>query len=176
MGRRDSIIATVLSTAQGGNLQENYIVNDDAERDFFGVFWTGQTFTPATAHTLGAVKLKVARILIPGIITVSIRATSGGLPTGADLAVGTFDGDLLNAKPTYIERLVSMVVPVALSVSVKYAIVVRALTGDASNLISWREDVTAPTYAGGERVDSVNSGSTWTNVTGDDMWFAEYGS
>lgn len=174
--RHDRRLSTVLSTVGQGNLQENYIVNDDGERDFFGVFWTGQTFTPAVGHTLGAVKLKVARILIPGIITVSIRATAAGLPTGADLAVGTFDGDLLNAKPTYIERLVSMTVPVALSGAVVYAIVVRALTGDASNLISWRRDATSPTYAGGERVDSVNSGSTWTNVTGDDMWFAEYGS
>ena len=169
-------LATILSTAASGNLQENYIVGDDTTRQFFGVFWTGQTFTPASSHTLTLVKLLMNRVLLPGTVQVSIRATAAGVPTGGDIAVAsTFDGDLLPADPATVWRNVNMI-PVSVTASTKYAIIVRATGGDASNLIGWRLDGSSPTYAGGARVDSSNSGGAWAEAATDDMMFAEYGS
>lgn len=168
-------LGVVLSTAQSGNLQESYITGKDGTREFFGAFWAAQTFTPAAGHTITLVKLQLARKLLPGTVKVSIRATAADLPTGADLVSIEFNGDLLSLDPSEGYKVLNLP-PQLLTVSVKYAIVVRAVGGDATNLIAWGLDGTSPTYAGGERCDSSNSGGAWTNATGDDFMFQEYGS
>ena len=58
-----------------------------------------QTFTPDIAHQISRVELELFDNQgdgITGTITVDVKATSGGLPTGAALASGTIDAADLN--------------------------------------------------------------------------------
>ena len=139
--------------------------------------WRAQTFTPSANHTITKVNLKMRRAGSPGTLTVSIRATSGGLPTGNDLCSGTTDGDTLPTESSEW-REITLGVGYALSASTQYAIVIRAVNGDDSNSVSWRQDSSSPTYTGGERVSSDDSGSSWeAPLVGDyDCMFEEWGT
>ena len=157
-------------------LYENYNEGDVAGSCIHGTDWRGQTFTPATAHQITSVKLKLARVGLPGTLTVSIRATDGeGKPTGGDLCSGTIDGDTLTTDGAGEWREITFSPGYELTASTKYAIVSRTLTGDGSNYVSWRADSTSPTYTDGSNTASVNSGSTWILFTTTDMMFEEWG-
>jgi hypothetical protein len=134
--------------------------------------WYSETWTTLSAYTIGSVKLKLFRdVGVTGTITVSIRATSGNLPTGADLASGTFDiSSLLEGAPgDYVE--ISFDTPAALSASTVYAIVIR---DDTSNNTYIRA-TTGNAYAGGRACISANSGSSWAEWgSGLDFMFETY--
>lgn len=147
--------------------------NQDASRNVFGANWMAMLFTPGTGHTLNGLKLPLFRTgTTMGEITVSIQALSGGDPDGTDLSVAKFSGLVL--PTTSAVKIISMPATL-LTVSVQYAIVIRAAGGDASNTVNWDTDDSSPTYAGGNREDSANSGNTWTAQTGTDMIFEEWG-
>ena len=61
------------------------------------------------------------------------------------------------------------------SPSTKYAIVVRATSGTASNYVAWRRDTSSPTYADGNYEYSSNSGASWTSYTSYDFMFEVWG-
>lgn len=168
-------IVTPTALDDATQVYERYQIGDDESLLVYGVRWESQTITPSVSHTLNRVAIKVARGGIgglPGTITVSIRATAAGLPTGADLVSLTFDGNLLDTAATGQFR--QYVMPgVALTAATKYAIVVRATGGDVNNHLVWREDATSPTYAGGSRCSSVDSGGTWAADTTKDFMFDE---
>ena len=155
---------------------EYYNTGDDDRRILFGTWWRAQTFTPDTAHTVTSVKMLLYRTGTPGTITVSIRATSAGLPTGGDLCSGTTDGDTLTTSTAGEWREISLGAGYSLSASTMYAIVVRALDGSAFASIRLRVDETSPTYTGGTDCYSTNSGSSWTIVFGTDLMFEEWGA
>lgn len=156
-------------------LYEYYNTGDDGAYDEYGVYWSAQTFTPSTAHKITSVKLKLYRVGSPGTITVGIRATSSGLPTGADLCSGTINGNTLTTDTAGAWYEITLGAGYDLSASTKYAIVVRALDGWSGNEPYWRYDSTSPTYAGGSFVYSENSGGSWSAVTGNDFMFEEWG-
>lgn len=160
----------ITAIIRNGVTQESYIINDDSAEDFFGVEWEAQTFTNNAAYIITAVKVRVFRILSPGDVTVSIRATAAGEPTGADLTTGTFDGDTLTTN-TSGEWITITLSPIALDNATQYAIVMRAVSGSGANTVSWRADGSSPTYSGGTRVSSGNSGSNWNVVSGTDLLF-----
>ncbi|KKL57514.1 hypothetical protein LCGC14_2234660, partial [marine sediment metagenome] len=138
-----------------------------------GAFWRGQTFTPSTAHTITKVALKFGNLAgSSGTMTVSIRATATGEPTGSDLASGTIEpGDITSNNWNDI----TLGSGVALTKDVEYAIVCRCPAGDANfNYVYWLNDSTSPTYSDGARVNSTDSGSNWTIDTGTDFMFREY--
>lgn len=97
---------------------------------------------------------------------------AAGDPTGTDLCSGTTDGDTLGVTfpPDYTEREITIDSPVELTSGVVYAIVVRALSGDATNYIAWNVK-SGGTYSGGLRADSSDSGSSWLQLSSYDMWF-----
>jgi hypothetical protein len=113
-------------------------------------------------------------VLNPGTVTVSIRATSGGKPTGEDIIVGTTDGDTLATGSPYTWREITFSSTTSLTSGTMYAIVVRALSGNSSNNLRWRYDGTAPSYAGGTFCNSGNSGSTWNAISSVDFLFETY--
>jgi len=140
--------------------------------------WKAQTFTPATAHVIKAVKLKLSKLGNPTTpIDVSIKATdSNGKPTGSDFCHGTLDPADIPSAPDgdpgawYV---ISLGVGYSLVADTKYAIVVHMNGGDSSNEIQWRLNTLAP-YAGGAMCYSAD-GTTWYTGSGDCM-FEEYSS
>jgi hypothetical protein len=136
----------------------------------YGSLWYGQTFTPSVTHTIFAVKILISKWNPPGIITLSIRATSAGLPTGADLCIATTDGNTLSGNEWRIFYLVS---PIRLSAGTQYALVVRVPTGSWSYWVAW--NYTGNSYANGEVVSSTDSGATWSGDPSHDFYFEEWG-
>lgn len=88
----------------------------------------GTTFTPVSTQTVSKITLRLRRYDAPspGQIRVSIRATSGGLPVGGDLASGLTDGDTLPIRWSWEEREIS-IDSIELTEGVLYAIVVKVL-------------------------------------------------
>lgn len=161
-------------------LYENYITGDETAVTFYGNGWSAQTFTPSSSHTITSVKLKMYRYNSPGTITVSIKATDDdGHPTGDDLCSGTTNG---NTLPLYVDthligewREITLGAGSNLLASTKYAIVIRALSGDADNQIYIHADDSSPAYADGNYEGSVNAGVAWTAHTNIDLMFEDWG-
>lgn len=127
--------------------------------------WSGQTFTPAVTGQLVRADVNLFCASCSGTaptITVSVRATSGGLPTGADLASVTFSTSLSGASGYFTANFSS---PPTLNAGTQYALVIRNATNPTAgtNAVtrSGTSTLGADVYAGGSRVTSANSGSTW---------------
>jgi hypothetical protein len=107
------------------------------------------------------------RVGNPGYVTVSIRHTAGGAPTGVDLASGSINGNALDTSAAWYD--IPMTVEKSLELNTVYSIVVSAASGDVSNYVCWRK-VNAGGYAGGNAATSANSSITWTTQTWDQMF------
>ncbi len=164
--------ATVMSVGPGSTARQEYSLTGANQDMADGDKWRAQTFTPQVGHTLTKVVLKLYRIGSPGTITVSIEETSGGEPTGVQIAVGTTNGDTLTVSSSGEWRAIDL--GVALTQNVMYAILVKALAGDASNQCGIVTDNSNP-YAGGTRLYTQNAGSSWTDVPTHDLAFEEWG-
>ena len=158
-------------------LYQKYTTGDTSASAWYGVNWGGQSFTPALDHRITSLKIKVYRVGSPGTVTVSIKGTDGdGKPTGADLASGTFDGNTITTDidGEWVEIVFSS--PHTLRApSTKYAMVVRAPDGDASNKLGWRQDTTTAAYPGGSYLSSVDGGTNWWVEPAFDHLFVEFG-
>lgn len=165
----------IATPALAASIYESYNTGDDAQGSIYGNRWRVQTFTPSVAHTISSVRLMLFRENSPGTITVGIRATSGGQPTGPDLCSGTTDGDTLPTGSPYEWREITFTSGYGLSASTQYAIVVRAPTGDVNNCAWWRVDASSPTYGGGNSLYSDDGGTNWIVLTSDSM-FEEWGN
>ena len=167
------VMTTLLSKGEG-LIDQQYDGSDDTFQNVFGAAWFGQTFTPTLSHQITTVRLLLTKEGSPGICTVSVRATSGGKPTGADLASGTRDLDVLNIATTASWIDFDLGAGAALTTAVVYALVVRTAGGDTSNDGKWRTDDSSPSYAGGSRQQSADSGSSWgAPTTSEDCMFKE---
>ena len=151
---------------------ENYITGDDSSRGAGYATYLAQTFTAESNHTVSSVKLKMYYVINnSGTLTVSIKATSGGLPTGSDLASGSrLVQGMSNTSPGEWYEI-TMDTPYDLVSGTVYAIVITAT--DAS--LGVREDETSPSYSGGNEVLSTDSGANWTAYTGRDLMFEIWG-
>ena len=158
-------------------LYESYITNDDNAYGVYDVFWRAQTFTPSVDHIITSVKLLLYRVGSPSTITVSIRATSAGKPTGADLASGTTSADTLTTNTAGEWREITFSSGALLLASTMYAICVRCPGGDGSTkYLMMRDDASSATYTDGKEVSSGDSGTTWTApVDNQDYMFEDWG-
>jgi len=154
---------------------EYYNVGDDTYYELRGIYWKAQTFTPSTTHIIKSVKLKLYRVGSPGTITVSIRATSAGHPTGNDLCSGTYNGNTLTTNNAGAWYTITLGEGTTLTSSTKYAIVIRAPSGSSGHSVRWRCDGSSPAYGYGCRLDSSDSGDSWTSHTTYDFMFEEWG-
>lgn len=156
-------------------LYEYYDISDPALLSCYDNFWHGQTFASPVAHTVTSVILRMYRVGSPGTITVSVKATSGSHPTGDDLVDGTTEGDTLPEAYSGEWREIALTgAGGALLADTTYAIVVRALDGDANNYVRWRRDDRAP-YPRGAHEFSSDGGVTWETDAERDMMFEEWG-
>jgi hypothetical protein len=146
---------------------EYYTGLNDTTFSIYGVYWDAMTFTPDVSHILQAVNLYMYRANNPGNVTVSLRATdAGGHPTGGDLASATVSYTLWPATIAGW-RMVKFTTPYIVQAGVKYAIVVRAPSGDIVNAMHWPAYEAAPPYAGGNVEYSQDSGGSWSAYPAD---------
>jgi uncharacterized repeat protein (TIGR01451 family) len=139
--------------------------------------WTGQTFIAGVTGTL--VKVEVPLFCANGAnpctgpsgnLTLSVRNTAAGLPTGADLATATIPSFTSNAGATFT---VTFGVPPSLTSGTQYALILRPVSNPAVGSYFWIRS-SPSTYANGSRVTSVDSGGTWATDTTRDYNFKAY--
>ena len=152
-------------------LYERYQSGDDDQKTIQGVNWEAQTFTPGANHTINRFFAKILRVASPGNVTLSIRATAAGLPDGADLIAATINGNAVSLSA--LLTLFNLAAGDALTSGTKYAAVLRDPSGDINNYILWRCDQTSPSYAGGARCYSSDSGANWAEEITRDFLFEE---
>lgn len=162
---------TITPSGTSSTYYDYYQLHDDSQAAVRGTSWTCQTFTASETYDINGVSLKLFRTGSPGTVTASIRATSGGEPTGNDLASGTIDGNDITTYTGGLWYDISFSSSTSLTADTAYAVVFRAISGDASNSLYWRHDSSNPTYSGGSYGSSSNSGSTWTMYTTADFMF-----
>lgn len=129
--------------------------------------WGGQTFTPAISGDLKAVDINLFCSGCTGTtpaLTVSVRATSGGVPTGADLATASIAG-FNSGSSAYYNAVFAT--PLALTAGTMYAIVIRPSANPSPGTYALTRSGTstlgADVYAGGTRVAGATSGTVWSN-------------
>lgn len=164
-----------LGRSQAALLYESYTTGKDSTKSVYGNIWVAQTFSSSTTHYIDHVVLYATiNSTDLGDVTVSIRKTSGGLPTGDDLCSGTVNGDLLPTNPgVYFE--VNLNPKTRLEANETYAIVIRSDGTGTSDCAQIGYDDTAASYANGQYCESDDTGSSWTADSGNDFIFYEYG-
>ncbi len=128
--------------------------------------WGGQTFTPAVTGQLTRIDVNLFCSGCTGTtpnLTLSIRATSGGLPTGADIASATITGFNSGASAFYTANFGS---PPTLTAGTQYALVIRPTANPSPGTYALTRSGTstagADVYAGGTRVSGATSGTVWS--------------
>ena len=134
--------------------------------------WFAQTFIASNSYRISSVKLALKKEAgaSPGTITVSIRATSAGVPSGGDLATGTTDGDTLTTDVEW--REITFGSSISLTSGVKYAIVAR-VSGETAY---WVANLEGHSYANGAQCSSADSGSNWSENDTYDLGFETWGT
>jgi hypothetical protein len=161
------------STFGAGTETENFNPgHTDGSNQVRDLNWRSQTFTT------GSNPIIVSEVYLwmykgsgtPQTVTVGIRETSGGKPTGGDLAYGTRDPTGFLVSPGQMEYF-TLNTLILLEANTMYALVCRSPTSDSSNWSGIRFEVHVG-YSGGTIVDSSDGGSSWTINTGADYNFA----
>jgi hypothetical protein len=150
--------------------QQNTTIGDAGGNVFGGVITSttfgGQTFTAAISGTLHAADINLFCNGCTGTtpnLTVSVRATSGGLPTGADLASATIPGFSDDVAAYYTATFAS---PATLTAGTMYALVVRPVSNPSVGTYALSRSGASGAgdniYAGGTRVSDSANGTSWS--------------
>ena len=141
--------------------------------------WLAQTFLTVGSYTIIGVALNFFQLalfttqtlLTAQTLTVSIRAVSGNVPTGSDLAVTTVNVQNLTLNPAGEWVGITFDSSYVLSAATKYAIVVRCTGTDGA--VSWTNN---SGYSGGyaSLLFNKNLSSSWTSIGEADFNFATF--
>ncbi len=137
--------------------------------------WAGQTFTAGVSAPLVAADTQVfcnPCSATPPDLTLSLRATSGGFPTGADLASVTIPGATYASGATVLFTA-TFGSPFTVASGTQYALILRPAAVDAGTSYFWIR-ASPSSYAGGNRVISVDGGGTFTADLTRDFNFKTY--
>lgn len=137
--------------------------------------WTGQSFIAAITGQLVKADVQVfcnGCGATPPNLTLSVRNTSGGLPTGADLSTATIPGSNFASGATVTYTAI-FGAPVALNSGTQYALALRPVSVPAGSGYFWIRS-SPSTYANGSRVLTADSGGTWSADTTRDYNFKTY--
>ena len=135
--------------------------------------WMGQTFTPSISGVVPKLDINLFCGACSGSnppVTVEIRSTSGGLPTGTVASTTTIAGFSSGSAVFYTATFNA---PAFLSAGTVYAIVVRLVTARTVGSYAVTDNSFNP-YAGGNVVFSTNAGGSWGALAGDDLGFKIY--
>jgi hypothetical protein len=127
----------------------------------------GQTFTPALTGNLKKVDINLFCSGCTGTtpnLTLSLRNTITGLPTGADLASATISGFSGGGAASFFTATFAS--PPTLTAGTQYALVIRPITNPSPGTYALTRSGTstlgANVYAGGTRVAGTSSGTVWS--------------
>ena len=137
--------------------------------------WTGQTFIPGVTGLLAKADVQLfcnGCGATPPNLTLSVRNTAAGLPTGADLASVTIPGSTF-ASGAAVLFTATFGSPATLTAGTQYALVLRPVSVPAGSGYFWIRS-SPSTYANGSRVLSADSGGTWSADTTRDFNFRTY--
>ena len=153
---------------------ESYNTGGDGDSaNISGLNWAAQQFTADNkAHTVNYVRVSLKKVGDPDTVTVSIKPVDdAGKPYGLDIASGTLDGATFSTSYLTIEFEVD---EGDIEGGESYAVVVRALAGDATNYVLWQKD-TGGGLASSVGLHSTDGGVTWTSDTPADYLFEIWG-
>jgi hypothetical protein len=154
----------VVDTIATGNFYPPLEVGDlDAQT----TIWLAQSFIAPFAYSIGGAVLHLSKSgSTIGAVTVSLRAAdSSGLPTGSDLASGTFNGTtVLTGTPAEITTQFSP--PVALTSGGNYAILVSAPSASGGAAVQWWGEFTSTAPSTQTAQTSGDSGASWAQYSG----------
>ena len=160
------------TTSSGNVILDQPVVLDQSNTDLSlsgsaltsGTWW-GQTFTAGVTGKLQKADINIFCSACTGTtpdLTLSIRATSGGVPTGSDLASTQLAGTASGAGG-YLSG--AFAGSVTLSAGATYALLIRPNSNPSAGTYAATYS-SSNAYAGGQRVVSVNGGSSWGTPTG----------
>jgi photosystem II stability/assembly factor-like uncharacterized protein len=125
---------------------------------FNATSWVGQTFTAGVTGPLTKADLSLFCSGCTGTtpnLTLSVRATSAGVATGADLATATIPG---TNGSGYLSG--TFTTPLNVTAGTTYALIVRPVSNPSAGTYAYVISA-SDVYAGGGWITSSNSGGTW---------------
>jgi hypothetical protein len=134
--------------------------------------WGGQTFTAGLTGPLARADVNVFCSGCTGTypnLTLSLRATSGNLPAGPDLATTTLPGNNSGASG-YLTG--TFATPATVTAGTTYALIVRPVANPSAGSYALTYS-SGNAYANGQIVSSTDGGGTWTGA-GADLGFRTY--
>jgi IPT/TIG domain-containing protein/carboxypeptidase family protein/PKD domain-containing protein len=134
--------------------------------------WGGQTFTAALTGPLARADVAIFCSGCTGTfpnLTLSLRATSGNLPTGPDLATTTLPGNNSGASGYLTGTFAN---PATVTAGTTYALIVRPVANPSAGSYALTYS-SSNAYANGQIVSSTDGGGTWTGA-GADLGFRTY--
>jgi len=137
--------------------------------------WTGQTFIAGVTGQLAKADIRLFCSgcgATPPNLTLSVRNTAAGLPTGADLASVSIPGSAFASGGTVLFTA-TFGAPATLNSGTQYALILRPVAAPAGSGYFWIRS-SPSTYASGSRVLSADSGGTWSTDTTRDYNFRTY--
>lgn len=156
-------------------LQDSFTELSGTTYSAFGqTYYLSQTFTASSDYNIASVKLFLIRSgASAGVVTVEIRTVDGSSPpkpTSTVLCSSVLDVSSLISGSEYRWIEFTFSSPAALTSGAQYAIVASTPVYTSW----WRNWTTNPSYTGGNKALSTNSGSTWTSATSVDLLFETY--
>jgi uncharacterized repeat protein (TIGR01451 family) len=155
------------ATSGSGSLDQQNTTLGSYGEVFSSTQWNAQTFTAGASGPLTRIDLNLYCYLCsatPPVIAVSLRATSGGMPTGADLAPAAALSLSASGVPTWLTA--TFTTPPTVSSGTQYAIVIRPTTAFAMGTLAFSDSSGGSTgndsYSRGQLLYSTNSGSAWS--------------
>jgi len=129
--------------------------------------WVGQTFVPGLSGRLTRADVNLfcnSCLGTPPSIIVGVRATSGGLPTGPDLALATIPTISNVGAAAFYTAIFAT--PATLTAGTTYALVIRPSTnpsvGTFAVTFQHAATVAEDAYPNGALLFSTTTGSTWS--------------
>jgi len=154
-------------------LQDYYNTGDDSSISVnTNNRYYGESFTANQNYDITSVKFLCTRIGTPGNITITLVATSAGLPTDTLASVTVASSVVAEGSPAWVKFTFDS--SYSLISGTKYGVYMQCATADSSNRISLQRDVSSPTYTGGILIASTDGGNSWAEVSGQDMLFETY--
>ena len=153
-----AITASAVPAHAAGTLDQEYTVAGGSGTLVEGVNQVAQVFTAGITGQLDTIDFRISSFSPTGPdLTMTIKATSGGLPTGAGLATSTVARSATSGTTAWVTFTFSS--PITVVSGTQYAIVLST-TATTGNGYSTEVGSTS-LYSGGNAYLSNSSGSSW---------------